>query len=423
MLETIKYLKQNKYNGLDDIEKLKKDFLEINIKISYDSKITNNTRRIIFTSSKSLRTHNFGKITYECNGLILQAPDWKVLCASTPTPKTNVKNSVVSDGLQKNIYKLYEITDGTVINLYYWNSEWKISSARGIDMTDVELPTADNKTYKELLTDILTNMKYKTYQAFTDILDNNKSYTFIIKHPILHKFRPELLLKFVHSYDKKIYKYIYDEDQFIHIKQKEIQQIPLKNIYKNLKSAFDDYVNNKNVLYGYILISNYKNATNHSYIVLESNLLRFIRQSLYDQKFIQYGNYKNIAVDVYAFLSSTPYKNNYLNLFPEKKELFDKFKNMHSLLVGTIKSILQSIKNATLKPEDLNSSSVKNLESCKSSDELFDNIGLYFANEIKSLINYANYEESVLDIHINKIILNTSYTTIYIHFYKNLYLN
>lgn len=342
MTATIAYLRNHKYNGLDDIDKIKDDFYKVHIVVSYDAKLVDGKRRVIFTATKGMRSQKFDRITYECNGLILEAPTWRPLTIPCPTPKTSVNNTTVSRLLNRGQYQIYKIMDGTVIYLYSWESDWYISTARGLDMAEVKL---NGKKYRELFNDVLA--PYETnYDDFTKQLDPNFSYSFVIRHKEIHPFTQptDNGLIFVHKIG-----YVVGGNMQIDRKEHDLtlpipcqEEVPgdnvkLSELYSSLSTSLDKWVSTKeNPLFGYLLISTepYRVGTDHSCVLLESNLMRSIRQFVYDRKYMEYGENRDLATVVHGFLS--PHRKTFIALFPQYQPQFDKLDVLQQNLVALI---------------------------------------------------------------------------------------
>jgi hypothetical protein len=340
MSATIAYLRNHKYNGIDDIEQIKNDFYKVYIKVSYDNKIINGKRKVIFTSTKGMRSQKFDKIIYECNGLVLEAPSWKPLNVPCPTPKISVKNEVVNKFLNQNKYQIYKISDGTLIYLYYWNGLWYISTARGLDMEKVKL---NGHEYHKLLDDVLS--KYSiSFNDFTDLLDKNYSYSFVIRHPDIHPFTQENddSFIFVHriGYNNstiQINRSNHNLPLDIPYQEKITDEVKLHDLYSILSSSLHNWINTKtNTLFGYLLISteSYKVSGDHSCILLESSLMRQIRQFVYDKKFMEFGEDRELAIIVNGFLS--PQKNIFIELFPQYQSYFTQLEIIQQNLIENI---------------------------------------------------------------------------------------
>jgi hypothetical protein len=406
MSATISYLRNHKYNGIDDIEHIKNDFNKVNIKISYDSKITNGKRKVIFTSTKGMRSQKFDKIIYECNGLVLEAPTWKPLSVPCPTPKTSVKNEIFNKLLNKNQYQIYKISDGTLVYLYFWNGIWYISTARGLDMEKVKLNGYD---YNKLFNDILN--KYSiTFENFTDLLDKKYSYSFVIRHSAIHPFTVEDELIFVHKirYNNSninINRSNHDLPLNIPCQEKITDESKLHEIYSSLSTSLHSWLSTKqNPLFGYLFISTelYKVGGDHSCVLLESSLMRQIRHFVYDKKYMDFGEYRELSIIINGFLS--PQKHIFIQLFPQYQSYFTQLETIQTELADNILKTIMS-NNTELTNENINIVNANPVD--------------YLSSIIKKTITLNTNDEELSKKHINGIINDTSYTRLYIQMLNN----
>lgn len=405
MLATTKYLLNRNYTGIEDIEELKNDFYKYRIVVSYDAELINGKRRLIFSSTKGMRSQKFDKITYECNGLILESGTWKPISIPCPTQKSSVNNNIVSKLIDNKKYDIYEVLNGTIVYLYYWNDMWNISTTRGLNMNNVK---ANKKTYLEMFNDIL-NQYDNTFQDFCNLLNKNTSYAFIIEHPNLHfhldgtnKYNITFVHKAVINDDLTIYINRNSHELLLNIPyQKKVDlNINLKDIYSNLSKSLDQWKDNKkDPLYGYILFLNdkYTSGGDHSCLLLESNLMRNIRQFAYDRKYNEFGNDKENSVITHAFLG--PNKKLFIELFPQYLDKYNKLEEVQNLLCQQIEN--QNEKSDNL--EEKNNPIDKKIEN---------NCIQYLIDEIKSKITLdkKNY------IHIKPFINNVKYIQIYLKY-------
>lgn len=440
MSSTIAYLRNRKYTGLNDIEKIKNDFYQVHVTVSYDREIVNGKRRIIFTANKGMRSQKFDKIIYECNGLVLEAPTWNPLVVPCPTPKTSVNNVIVNKLLNQNNYSIYKVSDGTVIYLYFWNDSWHISTARGLDVLAIKF---NDKTYLELMNEVLA--KYETnYQEFTNSLNKNSSYSFVLRHNSIHQFAQEEdnCLIFIHKIEInnghiEFIRTTHELPYKIQYQEEIAGEIKLQELYSNLSTSLSNWLNTKkDPLFGYMLISNapYKVGGDHSCILFKSSLVLQIERFLYDKKFMEYGKDRSVAVIVNGFLGS----NNkiFTEILPQYKPEFERLTAIQEKLVSDIldnmvkmdKSIINgnNIKTGCDAPGNNNQTVCVSPNNNGDNDKLNNlesipnNHVQYFTelvkNKLKSTINLVDVENT--KSHIKGIINNTKFTKIYISLSK-----
>ena len=441
-LATTLYLQNKNYSGVNDINKLRNDFYGAKITVSYDSKLikveNQDSRRIIFTSVKGMRSQNFDKISYECNGLILEAGTWRPLVIPCPTPKTSANNNILNKLINKNECEIYKITNGTVVYFYYWNNTWNLSTTRGIDMANVS-PISLKKSYKEIINEILTTYN-SCFNDFCEILDKSSSYAFIIQHSDMHvgpmiNFKNNII--FVHkatvakvdsakvshnadSTNAAEHKWCVELERNHHglsiaipYQEKiDLSNKTLKSVYTNLSNSLDRWINREESevepLYGYIIVSpdKYSAAGDHSYVLLESSLMRKIRQFIYDSKYNKYGNDKQLATIVDAFLGSD--KKIFIKLFPQYTEIYEQIEKLQLELCKKITvKYLNGLGKSNLLTDNMNKSLIETKINTDPIDFFIDEINLVIT--IKNETDYA---------HILPYINSTKYTNIYFNLIK-----
>jgi len=151
----------------------------------------NSFRVVLFLKNNNTETDYNNPIITECNGLVLEyskgedsSTNWKVLAVPTNNcTKTKISINQVNKFYQEKKYQIYEVLDATIINMYYYNNVWRISTCKGYDITDIVF--IKNKSYAEVFSEI-TALKYPKFNMKQ--LDTNNSYTFAIRTPEFHLF-------------------------------------------------------------------------------------------------------------------------------------------------------------------------------------------------------------------------------------------
>lgn len=401
VLSTIEFITSRGFNGIDDIKDIQSAFFKKKITVSYDLDLKNNKCRMIFSSSKTLRGESFDDVCRECNGLILEASNdgWKPLVIPINSPKSDLVTKKVNDWLNKQCYSVYAIEDGTIINLYYYNDEWIFSTARGIHMNNVSF---NKKTYKEMFETCVVKNQVNPISVddFYNILDKNSCYTFGFKHPDSHPF--------FEGKSKPIYKVWYVQQAnltSLEVKrenpfEKNTVVIPsqkvynfrskrMDNIYKNLASAYDEFIRYKSINYGYILISRYPEITgDYTCIMLESSLLREIRNIWYNGTYIKASKIKSLNRESIIYLGS----------FLNHKRL--------QIFTQLFPNCFESIDFMIKKENEMIAKIIKHINSNKEldSDEKSNDIGIVsiFANKVKSVLTISLYENP--EVKVREII-------------------
>ena len=255
--------------------------------------------RIVITANRLRADHN-RQIVRESNGIILEHPTWRVLNCPAQTLNPKFSMAEVADNL--NSYDVYEIRDGTLITLYYFNNAWCMASTNGYDVSNYKW-FGDN-TYKTALYEVL-----EQYPEFSfDNLPKNIALNIGFRHHAFHPFQYDPQAAWVVSaYDNINQTFV---DTTFGLPTQTACSIPMD--MKRIKAKLDDGMraftlsisrNRKNVtasvmttqtpaiFYGYILRrksssvddaqpATWQNKNNN--VILESDLLKSIRQMMYN---------------------------------------------------------------------------------------------------------------------------------------------
>ena len=126
----------------------------------------------------------------ECNGLVYSTAEDRLLVIPPALCSTKVN---IGDITIDESYKLYDILDGTVLSLYYYENEWVISTTNSIDnrlsnianqiLTHTR-PRQDYISYSDLFDDAVA--QYKEFS--TARLDKACCYNVVLFHHAIHPF-------------------------------------------------------------------------------------------------------------------------------------------------------------------------------------------------------------------------------------------
>ena len=306
-MNTYQYLLEKSNHDIDYIRSyVYKNYIKTVVENS-----NNNENRVMFIANRFKSDFN-NPMSFECNGLIAEYNKlnnkWTVLVI--PTKLFNSQKLIKSEIINyynQNQYKICKVYDGTIINLYYYQNSWRISTNKAYDANN--LIYIDNKTYLDVFNEILNN--YPNFNISK--LDINKCYTLCMKYHKYHPFienhyeNPNKII-FIQSVDmyefninKKI-KINETEDLGFEITETyDINSYPnLQNLYLILNNEINRFKKeNKSDTYkpifGFILRSNNFSVTkNYSNILLESNLLSKIRNLLYNHNFTKKLHFYNL---------------------------------------------------------------------------------------------------------------------------------
>ena len=318
--------------------------------------------RMIFYNSKNTLFNNPSELNdlwAETNGLVVDVLNLKILATPPLTFRSNIDVQLVNTYLSNNMYDILLIEDGTVFNLYYWEplNSWRISTSRGYDMGDCKY---SHITYKDIIKELI-ELNNIEEQEFYDSLNKNSSYTFGFKHSSMHAFwegneAPINYMWFIQSVDENGV-VSYDFDKFGIKTQKKYNQVnSTKLLFNEIKNSLDNFINEKQVLYGFILRSRDPKVTGlHSNIMLESSLLQKIRQLYYHSNINEIAQKKNYNRELYIIVNS--YLNHNLNevfieLFPQYKNKYEELDRITDNLIKSINVLVNTTTNNTLISDD-----------------------------------------------------------------------
>lgn len=313
----------------DNFELARRELFKSGIKTSYDES------RMIYSVIHSYKNQLNSVYVQECNGLILELGTWKPLMVPPHNLRFNIITETSNKFLYQGLYHIYEVEDGTCVNLYYYKNKWCVSTARGYEMNGTKW---DGLTYEQLLSDCLAEYDL-TWETFTEQLDKTHCYSYGFKHAKFHHFNSHnnsrlYKMWFIQSVDLNP-----ESDQYLWAsgrvpfesgitQQKlcEAKESNLHNLYERAKSAYQDFVNGQEPCFGFILRSVNREITGmHSDLFIESTLMKHIRKLWYDDKLIKQTNTNNwdkeTAVSLNAYLNKN-FNEIFITLFPQYQDKY-----------------------------------------------------------------------------------------------------
>lgn len=247
----------------------------------------------------------------KCRGLIMSIEDNTLVCVPPfKSLKLNDFSNIAPD-TSKIIYE--DFLDGTMINIFNWKDEWLISTRSKIG---ADCRWFSKKTFLELFNDSSEDLDYEK-------LDKNCCYTFVLQHP-----------------DNRIVK-SYEKPQITlvgarYLNGYECTDLDLQNVKESLELSinipkrfkFDDLIQTLDFV----------NSQKYDFqgLVIKYNGFRSkIRNPAYNYVKKLRGNTNNIKY-IYLELRKTHEINNFLEFFPEYKEIFEATKNELHLMTNNL---------------------------------------------------------------------------------------
>ena len=348
----------NTYNYLQDKSDKSINYIRSYVYKNYIKTVIENNNssdynRIMFIANR-FKSNFENPMSFECNGLITEYDNnnnkFKFLVI--PIQLFN-SQKLIKDEIKihynNNSYNLYKVYDGTIINLYYYNNEWKISTNKAYEANN--LLFINNKTYKDILLEILNY-----YPDFNfNKLDINKCYTLCMKYNAYHPFIENMhynnnKLIFLQSIDMELF----NSSQQLNICEDENIGLPISYKYDNTKFQSLEYIysilnneitrykkekhlSNYEPIFGIILRSkNFSKTKQYSNILIESNLMSIIRNMIYNHTFTKKLNFYNV-LDKFNNMMIDKKFYNMLNLISLKIFLSKKNLNLFTVLFPDFK--------------------------------------------------------------------------------------
>jgi hypothetical protein len=279
------------------------------VHVSWDKK----KKLMLFSNSKSdrFKPEHFNEYFAECNGLILNYQFVPVV-----VPRRSVMGTMSREALEATFDKfhIYELYDGSVINLYWHQDQWNISSFRGIS---INWSSLHETNWIDMFCSALHNMQIDPNDFF-EKLDKKSSYTFGFSHEEAHPFlrnfmlKPHPLVWFIQKAECDEYgitiRKTFDEMSGFPVQRKI--EISVETLYEQVNNAYTIYMQTGVPIYGFLLekINNDGSTDIYENVLLESDLLSLIRKLFYDKHLHEKAKKMEIPIstfiDYYNFMDS-----------------------------------------------------------------------------------------------------------------------
>lgn len=398
----------------NDRDTLRLKLYEYNIKTLFEpeSKKGSKNRVIIYTDK--INTYTDNKFTKNSNGLILEIDTWKILCIFQNIlviPLLSLKYITEIKQLSKQEdkkYYIYNLNDGTTINLYWCNNntvvqqeekgdigEWILSTNKGIEVND--LKWMGDKSYINILNQLLL-----LYPEFSwEKLDKTQTHTIGFNYPDFHPFQSNIntgRIWFIRSISNIDGTVTYTNDIGLpYMKQSTIDITKINEICNNsIANYFSDSL--QIPCFGFII----RNNKDESFII-ESTLFKKIKYFIYSSRhnnIIRNNKYQRlpyVIISYYLDININNSNNIFLKLFPQYVPVYNKFNSIvENIAIKIAKHLLDTSDKSILS---------SNTDENKLIIYLWNNISKYIRQ------SYETREQLINDII--KYIINVDYLIYY----------
>lgn len=323
-------------------------------------------RRIRFVLSTIRQKANFNiPLVRHSNGLVFHIieSDSRLKCEVLAKPSRDFNPKFKREQIKLDNYNVYELKDGTVINLY-WDPFYKKTEGSWVFGTKNSFDVGNNNwrgfKYNDIIADVL-----KEYPKFQfDILDKTKTYVLNFTHPAFHPFGQPAIYNTKTANDpqikwvKKIWT-VTDDDVLCNMDLFPQEPVNLDNNYKiKLTTAFHDYLENKGTPFlGYIFRTKDEFVTgSYSDLLMESSLWLEIKNLIYQLPYDPNAtirekreqNFKNMDYIIINAYLSYKRRNIFIELFPQYQAVYNKLNTLVEILVD---KIYQKLSNPSISIE------------------------------------------------------------------------
>lgn len=119
----------------------------------------------------------------ECRSLVINKKTLKIISYSCDTPIMNDEgqNYLLDSTCPVEKQIINTCYEGTYLSVFNHNNKWYVATRRCLDSRDSILDKGD-KSHFQMFEEILFNAGYESFNAFTEELDQNQSYYFVLIH-------------------------------------------------------------------------------------------------------------------------------------------------------------------------------------------------------------------------------------------------
>lgn len=233
--------------------------------------------RILLTSRPSMTDAGY-QLVRECNGAILEISLTSCAIAARPMPNfvDKIDRSRNIDEMLSGDYQVVEMEDGTTMNMYYFDGQWRFSTKHMPDAKDI---VWRGHTYEEVLRETL--MQYAEFGF--DKLNPEMTYTFGFKHPHFHPFNqhvsPKMGAWFIRATYNKTGEISYVNTMGIP-DQTVIRDPIWRDLLKRSRDALGQYISGGAIFMGFI-IRPVAAQTSENLVMIQSSLMHEIKYMIY----------------------------------------------------------------------------------------------------------------------------------------------
>ncbi len=413
-MNTIKFLNSNSIDSntfAADISSIRSKFYANGIcwTDSVQGKFDINQPFRVVLHTRNIKIDFRNPMIKECNGLVFEYNNgWKLLAMpqyAFCTSKISMKK--LNDLYEANNYDVYEVLDATILTLYYYDGEWRISSTKGYDIGSTEM--ISGFTFMDAIKDLMET-KYKAFKF--DLLNKQYSYTIALRHSKYHIFDET---KHLANRTKNVPRPGVDMNSYLMVMcaadtesatfvEKNVSGLPHQNpislkdhnvhtLVNYARSAYAKYAKAYRLqnfkykpLYGYILRAKNKNIPDeYSTIYIESELYRAVKNGLYrDNQTLRSMDYNRLVCQMAL-----------------NHERYEQFRIMFQQFEPKFENLEKVIDDLAIEASVI----INNDEQPSSDNEILTNLVNQFKNEpdvtpgiIKDALYNKQYMENIYEL-------------------------